>query len=80
MVDQQYRESNGKAKIEGYMRVSDEQAHHWIAIFVVGSVDTCYPLTKYCSTDLFTLYVMYNLLDVYWDVLNDTLSPYYPHI
>ena len=28
MVDQQCRESNGKVKIEGYMRVSDEQAHH----------------------------------------------------
>ena len=28
VVDQQCRESNGKAKIEGYMRVSDEEAHH----------------------------------------------------
>ena len=28
MVDQQCRESNGKAKIEGHMRVSDEKAHH----------------------------------------------------
>ena len=27
MVDQQYRGSNGKAKIEGYTRVSDEEAH-----------------------------------------------------
>ena len=27
VVDQQCRESNGKVKIEGYMRVSDEQAH-----------------------------------------------------
>ena len=28
VVDQQCRESEGKAKIEGYMRVSDEEAHH----------------------------------------------------
>ena len=28
MVDQQCRESKGKAKIEGYMSVSDEEAHH----------------------------------------------------
>ena len=28
MVDQQSRKSNGKVKIEGYMRVSGEQAHH----------------------------------------------------
>ena len=28
VVDQQCRESNGKAKIEGYTRVSDEQAHY----------------------------------------------------
>ena len=26
-VDQRCRESEGKAKIEGYMRVSDEEAH-----------------------------------------------------
>ena len=26
------RDSNGKAKIEGYTRVSDEQAHHWISL------------------------------------------------
>ena len=30
MVDQRCRESNGKAKIEGYTRVSDEQAHQQI--------------------------------------------------
>ena len=29
MVDQQCRESNGKVKIEGYTRVSDEHAHQW---------------------------------------------------
>ena len=28
MVDQQCRESNGKAKINVYMKVSDEEAHH----------------------------------------------------
>ena len=27
-VDRQCRESEGKAKIEGYMSVSDEEAHH----------------------------------------------------
>ena len=27
MVDRQSRESEGKAKIEGYMSVSDEEAH-----------------------------------------------------
>ena len=28
MVDWQCRESEGKAKIEGYMSISDEEAHH----------------------------------------------------
>ena len=28
VVDQQCRETKGKAKIEGYMSVSDEEAHH----------------------------------------------------
>ena len=28
MVDQQCRESKGKAKIEGYMSIYDEEAHH----------------------------------------------------
>ena len=28
MVDQRCRESEGKVKIEGYMSVSDEEAHH----------------------------------------------------
>ena len=27
-MDRRCRESEGKAKIEGYMRVSDEEAHH----------------------------------------------------
>ena len=27
VVDRQYRESEGKAKIEGYMSISDEEAH-----------------------------------------------------
>ena len=31
MVDQQCRESKGKAKIEGYMSISDEEAHHRIS-------------------------------------------------
>ena len=28
VVDRQWRESEGKVKIEGYMSVSDEEAHH----------------------------------------------------
>ena len=28
VVDQQCRESKGKAKIEGYMSIFDEEAHH----------------------------------------------------
>ena len=28
VVDWQCRESEGKAKIEGYMSISDEEAHH----------------------------------------------------
>ena len=28
VVDRQCRESEGKVKIEGYMSVSDEEAHH----------------------------------------------------
>ena len=34
VVDQQCRESNGKVKIEGYTRVSDEQAHHHDLLFI----------------------------------------------
>ena len=43
MVDQRCRESEGKVKIEGYMSVSDEEAHQWI-----WSACT---LTKQCSQD-----------------------------
>ena len=32
MVDRRCRESEGKAKIEGYMSVSDEEAHQWIIL------------------------------------------------
>ena len=35
MVDQQCRESDGKVKIDGYMRVSDEQAHHPLSTEIV---------------------------------------------
>ena len=35
MVDQQCRESKGKAKIEGYMSVSDEEAHHPLSTGIV---------------------------------------------
>ena len=31
VVDQRCRENEGKAKIEGYMSVSDEEAHHRIS-------------------------------------------------
>ena len=32
MVDRRYRESEGKVKIDGYMSVSDEEAHQrWFA-------------------------------------------------
>ena len=31
VVDWQCRESEGKAKIEGYMSISDEEAHHRVA-------------------------------------------------
>ena len=39
MVDWRCRESEGKAKIEGYMSISDE-AHHQRRIFFVGEVIT----------------------------------------
>ena len=32
VVDQRCRESEGKAKIEGYMSVSDEEAHHCFCV------------------------------------------------
>ena len=34
-VDRQCRESEGNAKIEGYMSVSDEEAHHPLSIEIV---------------------------------------------
>ena len=38
VVDQRCRESEGKAKIEGYMSVSDEEAHQW---FNLVRVEIC---------------------------------------
>ena len=35
MVDRRCRESEGKAKIEGYMSVSDEEAHHPLSTEIV---------------------------------------------
>ena len=35
MVDQRCRESEGKVKIKGYMRVSDEEAHHPLSTEIV---------------------------------------------
>ena len=29
VVDRQCRESKGTVKIEGYMSISDDEAHHW---------------------------------------------------
>ena len=34
VVDQQCRESEGKVKIEGYMSVSDEEAHQWVKAYL----------------------------------------------
>ena len=34
VVDQRCRESEGKVKIEGYMSVSDEEAHHHLALIL----------------------------------------------
>ena len=34
-VDRRCRESEGKAKIEGYMSVSDEEAHHPLSTEIV---------------------------------------------
>ena len=36
--------------------------------------------TKYCLADPFTSDIMYNPLDVRWDILNDIMSQYYLHI
>ena len=33
-MDRRCRESEGKAKIEGYMSVSDEEAHHRIIVWL----------------------------------------------
>ena len=45
VVDQQCRESDAKAKIEGHMRVSDEEAHHCVSkefnICVSGQLIVC---------------------------------------
>ena len=38
-VDWRCRESEGKAKIEGYMSVSDEEAHHRFTHLVAGKID-----------------------------------------
>ena len=35
VVDRRCRESKGKAKIEGYMSVSDEEAHHPLSTEIV---------------------------------------------
>ena len=35
VVDRQCRESEGKAKIEGYMSISDEEAHHPLSTEIV---------------------------------------------
>ena len=34
---------------------------------------------KYSSADLYNTYAMYNLPDIHWHVLNDTMSQYYLH-
>ena len=43
VVDRQCRESEGKAKIEGYMSVSDEEAHQRSHEGVLTG--PCYPIT-----------------------------------
>ena len=35
VVDQRCRESEGKAKIEGYISISDEEAHHPLSTEIV---------------------------------------------
>ena len=40
MVDQRCRECEGKVKIEGYMSVSDEEAHHQYRQFIEYSVQS----------------------------------------
>ena len=51
-----------------------------IEISMVKSADTCWTLTWYPSADPLALYTLYSLLDVHWDILNNTMSLYYPHI
>ena len=34
-VDRRHRESEGKVKIEGYMSISDEEAHHPLSTEIV---------------------------------------------
>ena len=38
MVDQRCRESKGKVKIEGYMSVSDEEAHQRVTVTLLNRV------------------------------------------
>ena len=42
VVDWQCRDSEGKAKIEGYMNVSDEEAHHCLSAFGYLACDEPY--------------------------------------
>ena len=35
MVDRRCRESEGKVKIEGYMSISDEEAHHRLQVLTL---------------------------------------------
>ena len=46
VVDWQCRGSNGKAKIEGYSRVSDEEAHHRFSKFGLWGIPQilCYTI------------------------------------
>ena len=41
-MDRRCRESEGKAKIEGYMSVSDEEAHHRPSAICAGGI-VCFP-------------------------------------
>ena len=43
VVDQQCRESEGKAKIEEYMSVSDEEAHQWHLPLCLGALSEPQP-------------------------------------
>ena len=64
-MDRQCRGSKGKAKIEGYMRVSDEEAHHhcirqlgikmWVGISInilkVSICDIAFPKCELIKVD-----------------------------